>query len=161
MSRLVAACMVLPLYLTLPLTVMAQVRDPRVDKLTERVDELTKQVDESTKETSQLKRTVADQEKRIAELEKAMKALQTVVAPVPEQLPSPTPPWHTSSNWTMIKIGMSEAQVVDLLGPPTRVETAVDVRTLYYQPDPRSTTGLSGSVTLKGDRVTAMVPPAF
>jgi hypothetical protein len=56
---------------------------------------------------------------------------------------------------------MSEAQVVDFLGPPTSVSSATDVRTLLYQPDSRATNPLNGSVTLTDDRVTAAVPPAF
>jgi hypothetical protein len=147
MSRNRAIRMIWLLYLSLPLTTMAQTRDPRVDAL--------------TTEVAQLKRTMADQEQRIAELEKAVRALQTVAAPVPERIPAPTPAWHLASNWNLIKTGMSEAQVVEILGPPTLEETDTDLRNLYYQPDPRSTTTLNGSVTLKDDRVTAMAPPAF
>ena len=135
------------LYLTLPLGAMAQVHDPRVDAL--------------TTEVAQLKRTVADQDQRIAELEKTVKALQAIAMPKPERIPAPTPPWQLASSWTQIKPGMSEAQVVEILGPPTHSDTVTDVRTLYYQPDPHSTTTLTGSVTLMDDRVTTMVPPAF
>jgi SmpA / OmlA family len=131
----------------LPLTALAQARDPRVDAL--------------TTEIAQLKRTIADQDQRIAVLEKTVKALQALAAPAPERIPAPTPPWHQASNWTQIKQGMSEAQVVAILGPPTLAESVTDMRTLYYKPDPRSTTTLNGSVSLQDDRVTAMMPPAF
>jgi hypothetical protein len=126
---------------------MAQTRDPRVDEL--------------TKDVAQLKRTIADQGARIAELEKAMKNLQLAAPPLPAKIPSEIPPWHRASNWTLIKTGMSEAQVVEILGPPTSVDVSIDTRTLLYAPDSRSTSTLQGSVTLTGDRVTAMVPPAF
>jgi hypothetical protein len=135
------------LFLTLPLTVLAQARDPRVDAL--------------TMEMAQLKSTIADQEQRITALEKTVKALQAVATPVPESIPGPTPPWQLASNWNLIKKGMSEAQVVEILGPPTLAEAVTDMRTLYYKPDPRSTTTLTGSVTLLDDRVTASMPPAF
>ena len=135
------------LYLALPLTAVAQAHDPRVDNL--------------VTETTQLKRTAADQERRIADLERAVKALQAVATPLPERIPAPAPAWQQASNWNLIKKGMSGAQVVEILGPPTREETATDMRTLYYQPDPRSTTTLTGSVTLLDDRVTASAPPAF
>ena len=125
----------------------AQSRDPRVDEL--------------KKETAQLKSVLADQERRIAELEKIVKALQAGANPAPTPIPSPTPPWHQASNWNQIKKGMSEAQVVEILGPPTRVDSSIDVRTLVYQPDSHSTTTLNGSVTLTDDRVTATKPPAF
>ncbi len=147
MSRNPAIHVIWLLYSTLPLTAMAQTRDPRVDAL--------------VKDTAQLKRTVADQERRIAELEKTVRTLEAIAAPVPERIPAPTPPWQLASNWNLIKKGMSGAQVVEILGPPTSDETAIDMRTLYYQPDPHSTTTLNGSVTLVDDRVTAAVPPAF
>ncbi len=127
---------------------MAQTHDPRVDEL--------------TKETAQLKRTITDQGARIAELEKAVKSLQAAAAPpLPARIPPEIPPWHRASNWALIKAGMSEAQVVEILGPPTSVDTSIDTRILVYAPDSRSTSTLKGSVTLTDDRVTAMVPPSF
>jgi hypothetical protein len=126
---------------------MAQTPDPRVDEL--------------TKETAQLKVRIADQEARIADLEKAVKALQSAAAPMPTPIPSETPLWHKASNWTLIKTGMSEAQVVEMLGPPTSVDSSIDKRILLYAPDASSTSTLKGSVTLIDDRVTAMTPPAF
>jgi len=126
----------------------AQTRDPRVDEL--------------TKETAQLKQRITDQEARIAELEKAVKILQSAAAPPkPEPIPAPTPAWHRAANWTQIKTGMSEAQVVAILGPPTSVFSSIDQRTLLYAPDSNSTSTLTGSVTLVDDRVTAMTPPVF
>ena len=99
------------------------------------------------------KRSVADQDKRIAELEKTVKMLQVAAAPpLPAPIPSPTAPWKAPSGWSQIKTGMSEAQVVGLLGPPTSVQSVQDSRTLFYQPDSHSTSTLSGSVTLKDDR---------
>ena len=147
MSRNPVICRLWPLYLTLPLIAMAQPSDPRIDEL--------------RKEASQLKMTIADQERRIAELERIVKALQVVAAPVPTAIPTPIPSWHLAPNWILIKKGMSEAQVLEILGPPTSVDSTVDVRTLFYQPDSRSTTTLNGTVTLTDDRVTALVPPAF
>jgi hypothetical protein len=134
-------------FLTLPLDVLAQTHDPRVDAL--------------TMEMTKLKSTIADQEQRITALEKTVKALQAPAAPAPQPIPAPTPPWQVASNWNLIKKGMSEAQVVEILGPSTTTEAVNDMRTLYYKPDPRSTTTLTGSVTLMDDRVTATMPPAF
>jgi SmpA / OmlA family len=147
MSRHQAICRVWLLYLTLPLIAMAQPPDPRIDVL--------------GKEAAELKITIADQERRIVELERIVKALQVVAAPVPTAIPTPIPPWHSAANWILIKKGMSEAQVVEILGSPTSVDSTVDVRTLFYQPDSRATTTLNGTVTLTDDRVTALVPPAF
>jgi hypothetical protein len=148
MSRTLAACIVWLLYSTQTPALLAQARDPRVDKL--------------TAETEELKRTVADQDKRIAELEKTVKMLQAAAAPpLPAPIPSPVPPWKVPTSWNQIQAGMSEAQVVAILGPPTSVQSVQDSRTLFYQPGPQSTSTLNGTVTLKDDRVTASSPPAF
>ena len=64
-------------------------------------------------------------------------------------------------NWGRLKAGLSEAQVVELLGPPTRVQSVVDTRTLYYEPDRKSTSTIHGSVILMDDRVIAVEPPDF
>ncbi len=148
MFRNLAICFVGLLYYTQAPPLRAQARDPRVDKL--------------TMETEELKRTVADQDKRIAELEKTVKMLQAAAAPpLPQPIPAPPPPWKAPSSWNLIQAGMSEAQVVAILGPPTSVQSVQDSRTLFYQPDARSTSTLNGTVTLKDDRVTATSPPAF
>jgi hypothetical protein len=126
----------------------AQTRDPRVDEL--------------TKEMAQLKQRITDQEARIAELERAVKSLQSAAPPsMPAPIPSPTPPWHRPASWNQIKTGMSEAEVVSILGPPTSVDSSIDQRTLLYAPDSKSTSTLKGSVTLIDDRVSAMTPPVF
>jgi len=148
MFRTLAICLVGLLYFTQAPVLRAQARDPRVDKL--------------TMDTEDLKRTVADQDKRIAELEKTVKMLQSAATPPPpEPIPAPTPPWKAPSSWKLIQAGMSEAQVVGILGPPTSVQSVEDSRTLFYQPDAQSTSTLNGTVTLKDDRVTASSPPAF
>ncbi len=127
---------------------LAQARDPRVDKL--------------TTETAELKRTVADQDRRIADLERMVKMLQSTVAPLPAPIPSPTPAWTQASNWNRIKPGMSQAQVVEILGPPTREQSAIDMRTLYYEAGPHSTLTLTGSVSLTDDRSNGkLCSPAF
>ncbi|MGA3187679.1 MAG: hypothetical protein ABSF22_11285 [Bryobacteraceae bacterium] len=144
MSKVFAAA---GLLISLCAMAMAQTPDPRIDQL--------------TKENAQLKRKIADQEERIAELEKAVKTLQAAAAPLPAPIPGNTPPWHQAANWNQIKSGMSESQVVGILGPATSVDTSIDKRILLYTPDPHSTSTLNGSVTLVDDRVAAMTPPAF
>jgi predicted S18 family serine protease len=140
-----------------------------------------RQFSDLTVEVSQLKSQIADQEERIAQLEKTVKALQETSArtgniaeailklegavkdlkaiPPPEPIPPMTAPWHSASNWKLVKEGMSRAQVVEVLGPPTRETSVIDTQTLYYGDSAASQ--LAGSVTLVGDRLTTMIPPAF
>lgn len=132
-------------------------------------------------EVAELKRKAAAQEERIAQLEKALKALQESAEsagniieailrvekavkdlkaiPVPAPIPLLTPPWHSASSWSLVKQGMSRVQVVEVLGPPTRETSVMDTQTLYYSDS--VTAGLTGSVTLVGDRLTTMAPPTF
>jgi len=117
-------------------------------------------LDALTMETEELKRVVADQARRIAELEKEVKALQAPPVSV-SPIPASTPAWFLPVNWSRIKKDMSEADVVQILGPPTTVQSAVDTRTLFYTSDSHSATTLNGSVTLTDDRVTLMTPPKF
>lgn len=124
---------------------------------------LDSRVDELRAEVARLSRTIADQERRLATQERRIASLEKAVRVLPQSaaLAPPKPDWHAALNWALIRDGMPEKQVVDLLGPPTRVESVVDVRTLYYQPDPKATSKLHGSVTLKDDRVIASEAPDF
>jgi hypothetical protein len=114
---------------------------------------------ELTAEVAQLKVKVADQAQRISQLEVAVKALQVSALPAP--IPAVTPLWLVSTNWLQIRPGMSRAQIVEILGEPTRETSVMDTQNLYYGADTRSTTKLTGSITLVGDRLTVMTPPAF
>ena len=148
---------------------LAFAQDPRIDELRAEIGQLTRIIADQDKrledlekgQAAQLRRTISDQERRIAELEKTVKALQAELLPPPRRIPSTTPAWHQPVSWGRLKTGMSEAQVVELLGPPTRVLSVEDRRTLYYQPDVKSTSPLHGTVTLLDDRVIAVEPPEF
>jgi hypothetical protein len=133
--------------LSFPLLAQAQAHDPRIDQL--------------EKETAQLKATVAEQGHRIAELESALKTLQAVLKPTPKPIPGPTPPWFEPSNWIKLSPGMSEEEVVAILGPPSSADGKIDVRTLVYETGPSETRSLKGSVTLTDDRLTGAQPPKF
>jgi hypothetical protein len=141
-------------FLTFSVTCLAQSRDASTQSRDGR------RLDALMMETEELKRVVADQARRIAELEKEVKALQTPPVSV-SPIPAPTPAWLSPVNWSRIKKNMSDADVVEILGPPATVQSAVDTRTLLYTSDSHSTTTLNGSVTLTDDRVTMMTPPNF
>lgn len=136
-----------------------QEQDPEVrNQPPSQTDILLKQLVE---EMIQLRRTVTDQTRKIADLEKTIKTMQAAPAAVPRRIPPTTPLWQSASNWALIRKGMSEADVVEILGPPARVESVIDTRKLYYQPEPGSTFKLRGFITLIDDRLTASVPPEF
>jgi hypothetical protein len=145
MTRILSSFYIWLFCFTFTLPAIAQNRDRRIADL--------------TAEVAQLKVKVADQDARIAQLEAAIKALQASAVPAP--IPPVKPLWQLSSNWMLIRKGMSRAEIVDILGEPTRESSVMDIRTLYYGADSRSTTALSGTITLEGDRLTVMTPPEF
>jgi hypothetical protein len=118
-----------------------------------------------------LKRVVEEQGRRIAELEKTVKVLQTEVAvsagkPAAEERVKAaqavsTVPWQIPFAWTRIKTGMSRAQVEEILGAPTSVDSVIDYQTLVYKDDASGPRTISGSVKLVDDRVSQVNPPAF
>jgi len=167
MARILSSCIIWLFCWILTLPAAAQTRD--------------RQVDDLAVEVSQLKRKSAAQEERIAQLEKAVKTLKESAAgagtiaeailkleravkelkaiPAPAPIPALTPAWHLASNWNLVKPGISRAQVLEILGPPTKETSVMDTQTLYYSDS--GATGLTGSITFVGDRLTIMVPPAF
>lgn len=120
-----------------------------------------------------LKRVVKEQDRRIAELESIVKALQAGMVAVPEKPAdggdrpnaaakyAPTVPWQIPFAWTRIKEGMSRAQVQEILGTPTSVDSVLDYQTLNYKGDIPGTGQISGSVRLADDRVEQVNPPVF
>lgn len=155
----------------------APAREPSIDDLKTEIEQLGRIIAEQERRIEDLEKTpaaqpglagaarrgggTADQERRISELEKTVRQLQAALAPQPKRIPSPTPLWLMPVNWGFVKREMSEAHVVELLGPPARIQAVMDVRILYYQADAKSTSPLHGSVTLKDDRVIVLEPPDF
>ena len=117
-----------------------------------------------------LKRLVKDQDRRIAELEKTIKSLQSS-APASAEKPTahevaktiikPAVQWQNPFAWAQIREGLSRAQVEDILGKPTSVESVIDYQTLFYKGDVPGSGVVSGVIKLTDDRVSEITPPAF
>jgi hypothetical protein len=117
-----------------------------------------------------LKRLVKEQDRRIGELEKIVKASPTTASGVNEK---PTPheiaktiikvaaPWQNPLAWTQIREGLSRAQVEEILGKPTSVESVIDYQTLMYKDEVAGSGTVSGIVKLTDDRVSEIHAPAF
>ncbi len=100
-------------------------------------------------EVDMLKRTVLEQSRRIEVLERELQGNPSVIFP-PAANSTATPrmlsaeqPWHDGSTWGRVKNGMSEAQVISILGRPTSVESVGGFKTLFY----RGEVNGSGSVS--------------
>lgn len=68
--------------------------------------------------------------------------------------------WHSSANWVLVKDGMSQNQVISLLGQPTSIENAGPFRTLFYRGEVNGSF-ISGNVKLTDDRVWKINQPVF
>jgi hypothetical protein len=115
-----------------------------------------------------LKRLVKDQDRRIAELEKTVKSLQTAgnnERPTPHEVAKAIKPpaqrWHNPLAWAQIREGLSRAQVEEILGTPTSVESVIDHQTLLYKGEIPGSGMVAGAIKLTDDRVSEVSPPAF
>jgi hypothetical protein len=119
---------------------------------------------------SLLKRLVREQDRRIAELEKIVKSFQPTASANNEKptahemaktIITVAAPWQNPLAWTQIRQGLSRAQVEEILGNPTSVESVIDYQTLIYKGDVAGSGAVAGMVKLADDRVSEIHPPAF
>jgi hypothetical protein len=112
-------------------------------------------LDDAVKEIALLKRIAADQDRRIASLESTVRSQQRAILAAAR--PVPAIPWRTLEGWAAIKVGMSRAQVVDILGEPKSTDVVIDRQTLFY----KDATIPIGQVVITDDRVSEVASPRF
>ncbi len=120
-------------------------------------------------DVAELQRTVRQQALRIDQLEREISRLTGT--PVARPLTSEgvsTPdmdkqPWLAPKTWDRVKVGMSELEVLEVLGYPTSARTAQDksTKTLFYSVQVSPAGFLSGNVELTDNRVRAVNRPAL
>jgi hypothetical protein len=118
---------------------------------------------------AELKRVVRTQEQRIDQLEREVSRL-TSRSPdrggsrsADKSPASLNAAWKNLKNWGRVAQGMSEKQVLDILGYPTSSRTGENgtVKTLFYTEPVGNTGFLSGHVELENDRVRVIEKPAL
>ena len=119
-----------------------------------RLDDAVKRLDDAVKEIALLKRMTADQDRRIAGLERTVRAQSATLA---ASRPVPTIPWKTLEGWAAVKVGMSRAQVVEILGEPQSTDAVIDRQTLFY----KEATAPVGHVVITDDRVSEVTSNRF
>jgi hypothetical protein len=132
---------------------------------------IEQRLNDAMNEITILKRVIAEQDRRITQLEKAVEALRSVSAPSGEQKEAASEPaksktskalWQDPAAWAKIQEGMSEAQVVAILGKPTSVENEASLRALIYETKKSMGAGSpSGKVKLLDGRVWLIEIPIF
>jgi hypothetical protein len=129
-----------------------------------------KRLDEALNDIKLLKQVVDTQARRIARLEVTVKALQAAPAASSEkpaaesrakEAAQPKAPWQIPFAWGRIKIGMSRAEVQEILGAPASEDSVLDYQTLTYKGEGPGGGTLSGTVKLADDRVAQVSPPDF
>jgi len=120
-------------------------------------------------DVAELKRLVRAQEQRIDQLERELSRVTSRSPdrggsrPPDKNAGSPNAAWLNLKNWDRIAEGMSEKQVLDVLGYPTSSRTGENatVKTLFYTQPAGNTGFLSGTVVLEKDRVRSIQKPAL
>ena len=69
--------------------------------------------------------------------------------------------WLESARWDRVRTGMSELEVINVLGPPTSMRKEGDARVLLYAMEIGSSGFLGGSVEFRDSAVTAVSKPAL
>jgi hypothetical protein len=112
-------------------------------------------LDDAVKEIAQLKRIAADQDRRIASLERTVRSQQSAILAAARPVPAIS--WRTLEGWAAVKVGMSRAQVVEILGEPKSTDVVMDRQTLYY----KDAATPIGQVIITDDRVSDVSSPRF
>lgn len=75
---------------------------------------------------------------------------------------SSSPPWLQLKNWQRLRVGMTELEVIDALGPPSSTRPAGDAgRTLFYALEIDTGSFLGGNVELRDRRVVEINTPVL
>ncbi|MGH8179106.1 MAG: hypothetical protein ACREV5_22830 [Steroidobacter sp.] len=69
--------------------------------------------------------------------------------------------WLSAANWERVQSGMSELDVIRLLGPPSSMRVEDEARVLLYAMEIGTDGFLSGSVMLKERQVAAVEKPVL
>lgn len=107
-------------------------------------------------ELRRLQQQVQALSRRIDELERPVASLPAARTPSAAPARAADDAWIDPAKWRRVQAGMSELEVVGLLGPPTSMRSQDGARVLFYALEIGSSGFLGGSVTLR-DRVVVEV----
>jgi hypothetical protein len=115
---------------------------------------------------TQLEQEVRRLERQVQSLSRRLDELQRprfdAAAPAPRAdatAPATGDQWLEASRWRRVKAGMSELEVIELLGAPTSMRADGDARVLLYALEIGSSGFLGGSVRLRENAVLTVETP--
>jgi hypothetical protein len=136
--------------LMLPAAGWAAADDYKVIKLEQDVRRLEQQVRDLSREIADLRRQTG---------------APPLSAPRDQEKAAPTssPLWLQAKNWQRLRVGMTELEVIEAIGPPTSTRAAAGGagRILFYALEIDTGSFLGGSVELKDRRVAQINTPVL
>ncbi len=121
----------------------------RLMKLEQDVRNLERQVQTLTRQLDELK-------------QQSSRAGDRSTAPRPSAAPAAASSgWLEIARWDRVRVGMSELEVIGVLGPPTSMRQDVDARVLLYAMEIGASGFLSGSVALRDRAVSEISKPVL
>jgi hypothetical protein len=126
--------------------------DLKVIRLEQDVRDLQRQVGTLTQQLAQLRSQLARPAGLPAPAPAPGAAVASGAAPARDQ-------WVDAAKWDRVKPGISELEVVGLLGPPTSMRAQGNERVLLYAMEIGSSGFLGGSVTLRDRAVVDVSRP--
>jgi hypothetical protein len=118
----------------------------------------------------QLEQEVRTLQREVGRLSRELEQLRSQPARPADPAPLPLPPsrvsaannlWLDAAKWQQVKAGMSELQVISLLGPPTSMRVENQDRLLLYAMEIGVSGFLGGSVTLRNRAVADVKLPVL
>ena len=124
--------------------------DFKVIKLEQDVINLQRRVDELSRQLDQLRQR------------SAVSGTSRSMAEGPGPTAEAPPRWLSAANWQRVHPGMSELEVIEILGPPASVRTnSPDARTLLYAMELGPSAFLGGSVAFAAGQVVDLQVPVL
>jgi hypothetical protein len=122
----------------------------RLMKLEQDVRNLERQVQTLTRQIDELKQQSARMGERSAV------GTRSSAAPT-----TSSTAWIEAARWDRVRAGMSELEVINILGPPTSLRQEGDARVLLYAMEIGSSNFLGGSVEFRDQAVSAINKPTL
>lgn len=108
-----------------------------------------------------LERQVNTLEREVRELRQRLRSARSDTGVIDDEPVSVSDAWLSLERWNAVKLGSSEMEVIEALGPPTSMRVKDGSRVLVYAMEIGSSGFLSGSITLRNREVTEINTPVL
>jgi hypothetical protein len=126
--------------------------------------------DDDTYRLMKVEQDVRNLERQVQTLTRQLDELRQQAGRAGNRLPSASPSasaagsstaWLEAARWDRVRVGMSELEVINALGPPTSMRQEGEARVLLYAMEIGSTGFLSGSIELRDRAVSEIHKPVL